>query len=283
MSSSRRSRPTSGLLGTPMKKDPDDGLADDKQACVQKVVDKASKIKDVTSGQRLGATHSYEWSYFASSEGSYIEQEIYTTTPQLHRDRAQGRRDADAQLHRRAGRPAAGKSPKRREMLENAERVATEAVEICTAKPVEHGRQGPDPDAVARDAHDPRDRRARHRARSHRRLRGQLRRHQLREAVGRRQAEVRLEAVQRHRRQDHRRRRRHDRLRRRRREDAGVADRRATASWSACRPTARRRTSSARRTAAAAPSATRGATIRSCACRTSTSSRARPARRRPKR
>ena len=23
----------------------------------------------------------YEWKYFASSEGSYIEQEIYTTTP----------------------------------------------------------------------------------------------------------------------------------------------------------------------------------------------------------
>ena len=28
------------------------------------------------------------------------------------------------------------------EMLENAERIAAEAVEICTAKPVEHGRQG---------------------------------------------------------------------------------------------------------------------------------------------
>ena len=43
--------------------------------------------------------------------------------------------------------------------------------------------------------------------------------------VRRRQAEVRLEAVQRHRRQDAAGRHRHDRLRRRRREDAGVADR----------------------------------------------------------
>ena len=41
--------------------------------------------------------------------------------------------------------------------------------------------------------------------------------------------------------------------------------------------------SSARRRAAAAPPRTRGATIRSCACRTSTSSRARRDRRRPSR
>ena len=62
------------------------------------------------------------------------------------------------------------------------------------------GRQGSRAHAVARDADDPRDRRPRDRARSHPRLRGQLRRHELRQAVGRRQAEVRLEAVQRHRR-----------------------------------------------------------------------------------
>ena len=85
-------------------------------------------------------------------------------------------------------------------MLENAERIAAEAVEFCTAKPVEMGVK----DLILTPSHamltiheivahaD--------RARSHPRLRGQLRRHQLREAVRRRQAEVRLEAVQRHRR-----------------------------------------------------------------------------------
>ena len=68
--------------------------------------------------------------------------------------------------------------------------------------------------AIARDADDPRDRRPRHRARSHRRLRGQLRRHQLREDQRSRQAEIRVEAVQRHRRSDDRRRHVHGRLRR---------------------------------------------------------------------
>ena len=67
-----------------------------------------------------------------------------------------------------------------------------------------------------------------------------------------------------------------DRLRRRRREDDSSGRSCAKASWSACRPTARRRTTSARRPAAAARRRTRGATIRSCACRTCTSSRARP-------
>ena len=35
---------------------------------------------------------SYEWKYFASSEGSYIEQEICHDDAELHRDGAQGRR-----------------------------------------------------------------------------------------------------------------------------------------------------------------------------------------------
>ena len=94
------------------------------------------------------------------------------------------------------------------EMTESAERIAAEAVEMCTAKPLGMGAQGPDPLAVARHAHHPRDRGARHRARSHPRLRGQLRRHELREAVRRRQAEIRLQALQHHRRPHDRRRHR---------------------------------------------------------------------------
>jgi hypothetical protein len=61
-------------------------------------------------------------------------------------------------------------------------RWRTDAVEFCTAKPLGSQRaQGPRAVAVARDAHHSRDHRARHRARSHRGLRGQLRRHELRE------------------------------------------------------------------------------------------------------
>ena len=60
---------------TPIKKDPDDGLAaKTKQALVQKVVDAVVKTKDVTS-VNASVQLEHEWKYFASSEGSYIEQE----------------------------------------------------------------------------------------------------------------------------------------------------------------------------------------------------------------
>ena len=65
---------------TPMEKDPAKVPQTDKQALVQKVVDLAVANKEVLT---VNATISleHEWKYFASSEGSYIEQEIYTTTP----------------------------------------------------------------------------------------------------------------------------------------------------------------------------------------------------------
>ena len=56
--------------------------------------------------------------------------------------------------------------------------------------------QGSGADALALGADHPRDHRAPHRARSHRRLRSQLRGHELREAHGPRQAEVRIEAAE---------------------------------------------------------------------------------------
>ena len=67
------------------------------------------------------------------------------------------------------------------------------------------------------------------------------------------------------------RRHRHGRLRRRRREDAGVADRARRHPRRPADQPRDRRTSSARRRAAAARRPTRGATTRSCACRTCTS------------
>ena len=68
-----------GLDVTPMKKDPR-SLAGDKQAWVQAIVDTASKVKGVTD-VNVSVHLGYEWRYFAASEGSYIEQEICTTTP----------------------------------------------------------------------------------------------------------------------------------------------------------------------------------------------------------
>ena len=65
---------------TPLVKDPSKIAQTEKQALVQKVVDLAVANKEVltvNASIQLG----HEWKYFASSEGSYIEQEVYTTTP----------------------------------------------------------------------------------------------------------------------------------------------------------------------------------------------------------
>ena len=56
----------------------------DKQRGAQAIVDAAIKHKDVVS-VTANVSFSTEWSYFASTEGSYIEQELFTTTPELQR------------------------------------------------------------------------------------------------------------------------------------------------------------------------------------------------------
>ena len=133
---------------------------------------------------------------------------------------------------------------------------------------------------IAPRAHDPRDRRARDRARSRHGLRSELRRHELREGHRHRQAQVRLEALQHHRRQGPARRPRDDRLRRRRREDDEVPDR---ARRHPRRPLDEPRDGALHRRERKPrlhAGERRGATIRSCACRTCTSSRGRRDRRR---
>src|SRR6186713_679942 len=56
---------------TPMTKDPMSVSQTDKQAWVQAVVDKASAVQGITA-VNVSANVSYEWRYFASSEGSFI-------------------------------------------------------------------------------------------------------------------------------------------------------------------------------------------------------------------
>ena len=53
---------------------------EEKQAYVQKVIDLVVKTKEVTN-VTASVQLEHEWKYFASSEGSYIEQEVWTTTP----------------------------------------------------------------------------------------------------------------------------------------------------------------------------------------------------------
>jgi TldD protein len=122
---------------TPYKKDPRTVAQDEKQAFVQKVVDAVIKTKEVTN-VNASVQLEHEWKYFASSEGSYIEQEIFTTTPSFT---VTARKDGQTRQRTFIGVPLTGgwEVAEASEMLENAERIAAEAVEFCTAKPVDMG------------------------------------------------------------------------------------------------------------------------------------------------
>ena len=199
-----------GLLATTVgQRTPTTIPRETKQDFVQKVVDAVVKNKGVQN-VNVSVNLSYEWKYFASSEGSYIEQESWFTNPSFS---VTARKDDVVRTRTFSAVPEGGRLGSRRRREDARERRAhrRRSGRVHHRQADRHGRQGSHPDAVARDAHDPRDRRARDRARSHHGLRGQLRRHELREDLRHRQAEVRLEAVQRHRRQDDPRRPRHGR------------------------------------------------------------------------
>src|SRR5262245_9958629 len=122
---------------TTLKKDPGSVSAEDKTAFCQKVVDAAVKVKGV-SGVTCSVGVNNEWKYFASSEGSYIEQETFEITPSFNVSAKVG----DVTKTRSfVGVPKTGgwEVAEDSEMLENAERIATEAVEMTSAKPVGMG------------------------------------------------------------------------------------------------------------------------------------------------
>jgi TldD protein len=122
---------------SPMTKDPATVSAEEKQAYVQKVVDAVMKNKDVASvNASVGVSN--EWRYFASSEGSYIEQETFEITPTFNVSAKVG----DVTKTRNfVGVPKTGgwEAAEESEMFESAERIAAEAVEMTTAKPVGMG------------------------------------------------------------------------------------------------------------------------------------------------
>src|ERR1700750_2324720 len=122
---------------SPMKKDPTTVSAEEKQALVQKVVDLAAANKSVSSvTASVGVTN--EWRYFASSEGSYIEQETFEITPTFNVSAKVG----DVTKTRSfVGVPKTGgwEAAEESEMIENAERIAAEAGEMTTAKPLGMG------------------------------------------------------------------------------------------------------------------------------------------------
>src|SRR4029450_9156456 len=83
----------------------------------------------------VSVSHNYEWKYFASSLGSYIEQELYTTTPTMT---ATARVD-DVTFTRNYPGPASMGGWEIAEACDSRKlcgQVAEDAVDRCTAKPL---------------------------------------------------------------------------------------------------------------------------------------------------
>jgi TldD protein len=122
---------------SPMVKDPTKVSTEEKQAYVQKVVDLVAANKNVSNvTASVGVTN--EWRYFASSEGSYIEQETFEITPTFNVSAKIGdvtKTRAFVGVPKTGGWEVAEES----EMTESAERIASEAVEMTTAKPLGMG------------------------------------------------------------------------------------------------------------------------------------------------
>jgi TldD protein len=122
---------------TRMEKDPRQIPQDAKQALVQQVVDAVVRTKEVTNVV-ASVQLEHEWKFLATSEGSYIEQEIFTTSPNFT---VTARKDGQTRSRTFSGIAMTGgwEVAEAAKMLENAERIAAEAVEYCTAKPVDMG------------------------------------------------------------------------------------------------------------------------------------------------
>jgi len=119
---------------TPMLKDPRTVPQSERQAWVQAVCDKAASVKGVTS-VNVGVSHGYEWRYFASSEGSYIEQELFSTSPSFSVTARVGdvtRTRTYSGVSGMAGWEIAEEC----DYPLVAEKIGTDAVEMCTAKPL---------------------------------------------------------------------------------------------------------------------------------------------------
>jgi TldD protein len=83
----------------------------------------------------VSINHSYEWRYFASTEGSYIEQEIFNTGPSFSVTARVGDQTRTRNYNGVSGN-AGWEIAEECDFFDVAEKVATDAVEMCTAKPL---------------------------------------------------------------------------------------------------------------------------------------------------
>ncbi|MCL4811034.1 MAG: TldD/PmbA family protein [Vicinamibacteraceae bacterium] len=121
----------------PITRDPFEVPLDEKIQFLLAVNEALLKNKDVVRVQSR-MSFDYEWKYLATSEGSYIEQEIWRTAPGFSATARKGRQ-VKTRSYTVAPRTAGYEVVLEGRMLENAERVAAEAVEHAMAPPVTAG------------------------------------------------------------------------------------------------------------------------------------------------
>ena len=178
----------------PFEKDPWSVPLEEKVEFLRAVTSAIQKTQGILFANAT-AGFEYEWKYLATSEGSFIEQLFHFCNCSASATARTGSQVKTRNYERAAG--GGYEYLIKSDLPGHAERIATEAIEHSKAKPVGQGLK----DLILMPSHlasdDPRDRGACDRARSHRRLRSQLCRHELRQDCRPRQAEVRITEVQR--------------------------------------------------------------------------------------
>ena len=121
----------------PIEKDPFDVPLDEKIDVLLAINEAVLAHKDIIRVQS-SMSFDYEWKYLATSEGSYVEQEIWRTAPAFT---ATARRDGRVKSRTFIVPPktAGYEVVERGRMLENAARIADEAAAHCAAPPVGTG------------------------------------------------------------------------------------------------------------------------------------------------
>jgi TldD protein len=128
--------PYTAYWAVPIRRDPFQVPLDEKIALLLQVNEAVLKNKGITRVQS-SMSFDYEWKYLATSEGSYIEQEVWRTAPDFTafaRGKTFKSRTFDVQP-RTAGYEVVEESG----MLAAADRIAAEAVEHASAPPVTAG------------------------------------------------------------------------------------------------------------------------------------------------
>ncbi len=122
---------------TEMQQDPTKMSDTDKRRSLQAAVDAAAKHKDVVAAT-ANVSFNSEWKYFASSEGSYIEQELFSTMPSFNVTAKRGEVTRTRNLEIPGG-TGGWELVEEKRMMSDVDRIVDEAFELAAATPIAAG------------------------------------------------------------------------------------------------------------------------------------------------